>query len=162
MLARRYVEPLKCMSKARKISSNPHRTPFHPIHETDSCGLPLKPTWSVKHLLESYPTPTVSPATFKRLHELSALVPLEQNTPEYDDMKKELEDLIKLVEAVRLVKFDDESGEVPDGRVMADGTGVPLTSMEGEGEGVVGTRLLQHAAHTADGFYLVDVNRKTK
>jgi Asp-tRNA(Asn)/Glu-tRNA(Gln) amidotransferase C subunit len=161
MSTSRCLKVLKQVSNTRTSYFNyPTRAVSYAKRETDSCGIPLKPTWSVNELLESYPKPAISPATFKRLHELSALIPPEQGTAEHDNLKEELEDLIKLVEAVRLVKFDEEGG-VPDGRVWADGAGIPLTEVK-EGEMKDGRRLLQHAAHTADGFYLVEVDRKSK
>jgi hypothetical protein len=160
MWTSRCLKDLRHISNTRTLSFYQSSRALSSTHETNSCGIPLKPTWSVDKLLESCPAPTISPATFKRLHELSALVPPEPGTPEYGNLKEELEDLIKLVEAVRLVKFDDEGG-VSDGRVWAEGAGIPLTDMK-DGEMKDGRRLLQHAARTADGFYLVETDRRLK
>ena len=74
--------------------------------ETDTSGIPLKPTWSVHNLVSSYPKPTISSANFKRLHELSALHPPPEGTSEHEERKQELEDLVTLVEAVKLVDLE--------------------------------------------------------
>jgi hypothetical protein len=132
--------------------------------ETDSCGIPIKPTWSVNDLLSSYPKPSITSATFRRLHELSALIPPNEGTPEHNELKKELEELIRLVEAVRLVDVSDMDGErVPDGRIWAEGTGIPPGEREeSEDEIVGGQALLQHAARVSDSMYVVDSDRTTK
>ena len=144
-------------SKSYTASSKP---------QADSCGIPLHPTWSVHELLSSYPTPTITSSTLKRLHELSALVPPEEGTPEHDSLKRELEDLIKLVEAVKLVSLGDNPGEVsaekqiPDGRVWAEGTGIRSTDVPAEADGeVTGSTLLRFADRTSDGLYVVDADR---
>ncbi|KAG2152861.1 hypothetical protein DEU56DRAFT_519517 [Suillus clintonianus] len=130
------------------------------IVETDAYGIPLKPTWSVQELLSSYPAPTISPATFKRLHELSALSPPEEGTPEYAKLKHELEELIKLVEATKLIKVE-ESGNIgiPDGRVIAEGSGTPLDRTPREDEDVRGQELLSYASRSANGMYVVETDR---
>lgn len=142
----------------RSISSKPKN-----LVETDATGIPLQPTWSVHDLISSYPTPTISSATFKRLHELSALLPPSEGTPEHDKQKRELEDLIKLVEAVKLVDLDQSAGGedvIPDGRIWAEGTGVQHTVSKSDGEAEIsGSALLQYGARTADGLYEVDAER---
>ncbi|KAG8218820.1 hypothetical protein J3R82DRAFT_4498 [Butyriboletus roseoflavus] len=77
---------------------------------TDACAIPMKPTWSLKELMSSYPSPSLSAVTFRRLHELSALIPPTQGTLEYDTTKKELDELVRLVEAVKLVNVDSPTG----------------------------------------------------
>ncbi|KAF8268262.1 hypothetical protein EI94DRAFT_1915594, partial [Lactarius quietus] len=79
--------------------------------ETDDCAIPLKPTWSVDDLLSSYPRPTISSLALDRLHVLSALIPPEEGTPEHAKLIRELEDLVKLVESVRL--FNVPSNQLP-------------------------------------------------
>ena len=107
----------------------------HVRAETDSCGIPIHPTWSVNELISSYPTPTITSATLKRLHELSALIPPVEGTTEHGTLKREMEDLVKLVEAVKLVDLSDDTGEgsaeglIPDGRVWAEGTGIQPTDL---------------------------------
>jgi hypothetical protein len=143
-------------SKSHTASSKP---------KTDPCGIPLHPTWSVNDLISSYPTPTITSFTLKRLHELSALIPPEEGTPEHDSLKRELENLIKLVEAVKLVSLGDTSeisGEkqIQDGRVWAEGTGIRSMDVPVEVDGeVTGSTLLRFANRTFDGLYIVDADR---
>ncbi|KIM83820.1 hypothetical protein PILCRDRAFT_26785, partial [Piloderma croceum F 1598] len=133
--------------------------------QTDSCGIPFHPTWSVNDLLSSYPTPTITSFTLKRLHELSALIPPEEGTPEHDSLKQELENLIKLVEAVKLFTLGDNPGEIsgekqiPDGRVWAEGTEIRPMDVPAEVDGVTGSALLRFANRTSDGLYVVDADR---
>ena len=144
------------------------RCSLHSVHtkttrcDTDSCGIPLKPTWSVFGLLSSYPKPSITTETLNRLHELSALVPPEGGTEEADGLKTELEQLVKLVEAVKLVEVNrSEESSIPDGRIWAEGTGLPLNEAnEVTRDGVNGQALLRHAARTSNGYYLVDADRR--
>ncbi|KAI6004029.1 hypothetical protein EDD15DRAFT_2222087 [Pisolithus albus] len=133
-----------------------------PAVETDACAIPLNPTWSVNELLSSYPTPTLSSATFRRLHELSALIPPAEGTAELEEMKMELEELVRLVEAVKLVKLDDPPGDaIADGRIWAEGRGIPLDNDSStDGDGVQGGDLLSLASRTLDGMYVVEANSK--
>jgi hypothetical protein len=136
------------------------------LAETDSLGIPTAPTWSVNELLSSYPKPTISPATVNKLHRLSALIPPGEGTPEYATLTTEMEDLIKLVEAVRLVDVpmepasDNAERAVPDGRLWEEGVGIKLEEPQPEMEDVEnGTALLKHAARTARGLYVVESDR---
>ncbi|KAF8558802.1 hypothetical protein OG21DRAFT_1454723 [Imleria badia] len=127
---------------------------------TDACGIPLKPTWSLRELLSSYPSPSLSPVTFHRLHELSALIPPTEGTPEYDATKKQLDELVRLVEAVKLVGVDRPTDSaIPDGRVWAEDTGIPLAK-EPLDEGIQGTKLLDYANRTLEGMYVVETDRE--
>ncbi|TCD62739.1 hypothetical protein EIP91_006464 [Steccherinum ochraceum] len=135
--------------------------------QADVHGIPLQPTWSVNDLLASYPRPSISPATLEKLHALSALIPPETGTPEHQKLTEELEDLVKLVEAVKLVDKDVFEGlsptDVPDGRVWAEGAGIDLTTTSerpSSGEQVGGRALLKHAARTANGLYVVEADRR--
>ncbi|KAJ7283502.1 hypothetical protein C8J57DRAFT_1498550 [Mycena rebaudengoi] len=123
------------------------------ILETDSCGIPIRPTWSVNELLSSYPTPSIPPSAFTHLHRLSALIPPEEGTPEYSQLKLELEDLIRLVEAVKIVDTKHVVG-LPDredpGRHAAD---VAAT------QEVASRSLLKHSARAREGFYIVDADK---
>lgn len=136
---------------------------------TDAFGLPLKPTWSVNELLSSYPTPTITSATLKRLHELSALIPPEENTQEHATLKREMEDLVKLVEAVKLADLNrgdapatsSQKGDIPDGRIWAEGSGIQPLPLQADVPGeVTGSDLLQFAARTSDGLYIVDADKR--
>ncbi|KAI9001322.1 hypothetical protein BD414DRAFT_431722 [Trametes punicea] len=130
----------------------------------DSNGIPLKSTWSVNDLLSSYPRPTITPTTLKRLHELSALIPPEEGTPEHARLTHEIEDLVKLVEAVKLVDVSGvpEDG-VPDGRIWAEGEGVDLRTEPVQNSEDLGTShgraLLAHASRTMDGLYVVEADK---
>lgn len=110
--------------------------------------------------MSSYPAPSISPATFKRLHELSALLPPEEGTPEYVKLKHELEELIKLVEATKLIKVEETGNAgIPDGRVIAEGSGIPLDRTPRENGDVRGRDLLSYASRSANGMYVVETDR---
>lgn len=120
----------------------------------------MKPTWSLKELMSSYPSPSLSSATFRRLHELSALIPPTEGTPEYDTAKKELDELVRLVEAVKLVNIDHPTdSSIPDGRVWAENTGILLTKGPLDDE-MQGARLLRFAKRTLEGMYVVESDRE--
>ncbi|KAJ3723344.1 hypothetical protein C8R42DRAFT_720468 [Lentinula raphanica] len=133
-------------------------------HQVDSLGLPIKPLWSVNDLLSSYPQPELSPSTFKSLHELSALIPPEEGSQENVKLKKELEELVKLVEAVKLV--DTTGIELVDGRpFLGDGDveGIhdeDLDLLDAEEEEESGRDLLKHASRTEGDFYVVEADRE--
>ncbi|EKM59444.1 uncharacterized protein PHACADRAFT_249940 [Phanerochaete carnosa HHB-10118-sp] len=130
--------------------------------EVDECGIPRGPTWSVNELLSSYPKPTITPATLKKLHNLSALIPPGENTSEHAKLTAEVESLVKLVEAVKLVDFGQhevsQAGDIPDGRIWAEGTGIRLERDEVSQE-LHGRDLLRNASRTEDGLYVVDIDR---
>jgi hypothetical protein len=160
-LARRVFKPKRRVLFAARVSWTHLKYSTSKL-QTDSYGLPLHPTWSVNDLLSSYPTPTITPSTLKRLHELSALIPPAEGTPEHDILKREMENLVKLVEAVKLVNHSDGLGEgqIPDGRVWAEGTGVrPVDTQATADYKVTGSALLGFASRTSDGLYVVDADR---
>ncbi|KZT26994.1 hypothetical protein NEOLEDRAFT_1131492 [Neolentinus lepideus HHB14362 ss-1] len=133
--------------------------------ETDECAIPLQPTWSVNDLLSSYPKPSISPSQLKHLHELSALLPPEEDSTELASLTAEMENLVKLVEAVRIPDLQGEEKEaVPDGRVWADGMGIELTESVGEvsAEEIRGRDLLAWPYRTSNGMYVVDTDRRRK
>ena len=101
----------KCAFRATLTSHRPNsnNAALKPTVETDSHAIPTRPTWSVNELLSSYPKPQISPATLKHLHELSALIPPEEGTPEHAKLTAEMENLVKLVEAVKLVDVGESS-----------------------------------------------------
>ncbi|KAH9927114.1 uncharacterized protein BXZ73DRAFT_90806 [Epithele typhae] len=133
----------------------------HTIPQIDSTCIPLKPTWSVNKLLSSYPRPTITPSTLKRLHELSALIPPAEGTPQHDKLTREMEELVKLVEAVKLVDVSDvaEDGAVPDGRIWVAGEGINLDAPTQDVDEVDGRALLAHASRTIDGMYVVESDK---
>ncbi|KAM5534891.1 hypothetical protein V8D89_011446 [Ganoderma adspersum] len=135
------------------------------LGEVDPTGIPLKPTWSVNELLSSYPRPTISPSTLKQLHELSALIPPAEGTPEHAKLTREMEELVRLVEAVKLVDVSGvtEEGSVPDGRIWAAGEGVLLDTeafaISEDANAAEGRALLTHASRTMDGLYVVEADK---
>jgi hypothetical protein len=78
-----------------------------------------------------------------------------------------MENLVKLVEAVKLVAISEEDleesgqeGQIPDGRVWAEGTGLrPVDVSAKADDEVTGSELLRFASRTSDGFYVVDADR---
>lgn len=123
-------------------------------YSTDSCGIPTAPTWSVKDLLSSYPSPTLSNQTFKKLYELSALIPPEESTPEYENVKHDLEEMIRLVEAVKLV---DTDGVTVRGRKVEEDADKEYVISTTDNDGQA---LLQLASQTQNGFYVVESDRR--
>ena len=129
-------------------------------HEADSCGIPAQPTWSVNTLLSSYPTPTISSATLSRLHELSALIPPGDGTQGHIILKQEIEDLVRLVEAVRLVDTKDVNLKSPRDNSNGNKQHCNQQRLESAERDETGWNLLKHASRTLDGFYVVDADRK--
>lgn len=136
--------------------------------DTDSCGIPNKPTWSVNELLSSYPRPTIDPATLERLHILSALIPPAEGTEEHKTLTLEMENLVKLVEAVKTADVDvltetgaswSEGQGIPDGRIWAEGTGVDLRQVDAPEDMQIGQGLLAHASRTENRLYVVETDR---
>ena len=132
--------------------------------ETDEDGIPIRPTWSVNDLLSSYPKPTISPATLKHLHTLSALIPPEEGSPEHTKLTEEMQDLVKLVEAVKFVNTESvcDENNIPDGRIWAEGTGIDLDAepVPVDENEVQGRGLLKHAEKVSpEGLYLIDSDR---
>jgi len=136
--------------------------------ETDDCAIPLKPVWSVDDLLSSYPRPTISPPALRRLHVLSALIPPEEGTPEHIKLTRELEDLVKLVESVRLFKGPGAPSAVDtavDARVWAEGEGIDLKQAprgDRDREALDPAELLSQASRTENGLYVIHSDRATK
>ena len=157
----RVLVPTRVANLSRSSSLPPNHTPRTDV-ETDEDGIPVRPTWSVNELLSSYPKPAISPATLKHLHALSALIPPEEGTPEHAKLTEEMQDLVKLVEAVKLVNTDsvDDGNGVPDGRIWAqaiDLNAKPIPVDENEAQG---RDLLKHAKNVSpEGLYLIDSDR---
>lgn len=129
-------------------------------HDTDSCGVPVRPTWSVNTFLSSYPTPTISSATLSHLHELSALIPPPAGTQEHVILKREMEDLIRLVEAVKSVDTRNvHLNGLRDKRNVDQQYGNQQL-LESTDQHDSGRKLLNHASRTLDGFYVVDADRR--
>ena len=161
LIPRRALFPAcRCFSRTSSLRHNSSSSVTPRVdHGTDSLGIPLKPTWSVNDLLSSYPKPTISSATLSRLHDLSALIPPEEGTQEHAKLKHELEELIRLVEAVKLVNTD---GVVYEhwGPELGDGAEPTSEPAKEEESATTGRNLLQHASRTEDGFYVVEADRR--
>ncbi|KAH9007025.1 hypothetical protein EDB86DRAFT_2841576 [Lactarius hatsudake] len=135
-----------------------------PLVETDDCAIPLKPTWSVDDLLSSYPRPTISSPALDRLHVLSALIPPEEGTPKHAKLIRELEDLVKLVESVRLFNVPTSTHVVADARVWAENTGIDLQDVPSrthDREALDSAELLSRASRTENGLYVMHSDRVT-
>jgi len=157
--------------------SRPKATAAKDEIEVDDLCIPIEPTWSVQEQIAASPRTRITPSQLGHLHKLSGLVPPEPNTPEHHKLTRELEDLIRLVEAVKGVDVSavKVEGEVPDGRIWQTGRGMELRdynmekvednseekveSLE-EGKQAEGTELVKHAQRTVGGFYVVEHDRK--
>ncbi|KAG9045851.1 hypothetical protein FS837_005562 [Tulasnella sp. UAMH 9824] len=134
---------------------------------TDELGMPLEPTWSVKNLLASYPAPTLEPATLKRLHKLSSLNPPEKGTPEFESLREDLVEMIRMVEAVKTIELPKDGSGIPDGRIWPEARGMQFEE-EASGDALdlpeeaKGRPLLDAATNTKDGYYLVETERKRR
>ncbi|KAI0003051.1 hypothetical protein BJV74DRAFT_815073 [Russula compacta] len=166
-LARLKIRPhVTGLFPRRCASTSSQRGPE--LVETDDCAIPLKPTWSVDDLLSSYPRPTISSPALRRLHVLSALIPPEESTPEYAKLTCELEDLVKLVESVKLFNLPGASNFVNtavDARVWAEGTGIELQKLpsgDRDQEALHPGVLLSQATRTENGLYVIHSDRVTK
>lgn len=95
----------------------------------DEDGIPIKPPYSIKAFLESLPTPVISDEQFLHLHKLAALIPPSRGSPEFEEKKKALQDMVRLVEGVRPTQTDPEqrkSDSIPDGRIWPQDEGIHL------------------------------------
>ncbi|THV05450.1 hypothetical protein K435DRAFT_773862 [Dendrothele bispora CBS 962.96] len=152
MLTRQFVSIHRIGSRALKTLS---RGPGPELtHSSDAQGIPTRPVWSVNKLLSSYPTPQLSSSTLRHLHDLAALIPPEEGTREHGKLKKELEEMIRLVEAVKLVDTTGARKSKWGPRLKVEDDD-PSSVDE-----VSGHPLLQHASRTVDGFYIVESDRR--
>lgn len=125
-----------------------------PVDEMSSFEEMTAPTWSVHELLSTYPAPKLSPAVLSKLHKLSALKAPEEGSDAFTKLQREMEELIRLVEAVKLV---DTTGIDSDGRIWPHGRGITLEETQNaEPNTVEEGNLLKHAAKSANGLYVVD------
>jgi hypothetical protein len=85
--------------------------------EVDELGIPIKPTWSVRSLLASYPSPSINDGTFDKLHRLAALRAPEKDSKEREILREEMEGLIRLVGAVRVAEVNGEKPSEEQGLV---------------------------------------------
>jgi hypothetical protein len=71
-----------------------------------------------------------------------------------------MEDLVKLVEAVKLIELEECDG-TPDGRIWEEGTGLQPSdsNQEDVNTGIEPSFFLHHASRTSEGLYIVDMDR---
>lgn len=154
-----------------RLNTTSSKKPQSVTTDIDDLGMPVEPTWSVKEFLASYPPPVLEPAHLMRLHKLAALNPPPEGSKEFEKLREDLGELIRLVEAVRTVdlpKSDDEkSGGIPDARIWPVGVGMQFEDDTEDPQGCLklspephGRDLLKHASETADGYYLVKSERR--
>ncbi|KAI0307359.1 hypothetical protein B0F90DRAFT_1687774 [Multifurca ochricompacta] len=140
----------------------------HTLVETDDCAIPLKATWSVDELLSSYPQPTISPPVLRRLHILSALIPPDESSPVHSKLTRELEDLVKLVESVRLFNVSSDSSpayNVVDARVWGEDAGIDLQKVppgDPDQEALRPAELLSQASRTENSLYVIHSDRAAR
>lgn len=156
-----FIPPLRTFHISRPFKTSQSKEPTG----VDEYGVPTSPSWSVRQLLKDYPAPTLSNATFEKLHKLSAL-----NAPsdpaERESLHRQLEGLIKMVNAVRIAPLPDneEDGKIEDARIWPEGHGIDLERMvqsPGEGE-PHGRELLVHSrVSNGEGVYVLpDIKKK--
>ncbi|KAG8931715.1 hypothetical protein FRC02_002321 [Tulasnella sp. 418] len=136
---------------------------------TDELGLPIKPTWSVQSLLSSYPPPTLDGAILTKLHGLAALSPPPHESPEFEKLRGDLVELIRLVEAVKTAELGEPKSSdegIPDGRIwqkdrcMTFEEDVVVAGTLGIEPG--GQELMEHAKQQTNGFYTVPSSRPSR
>ncbi|KAJ8522999.1 hypothetical protein ONZ45_g520 [Pleurotus djamor] len=140
----------RCLDR-RTISSN---TQNLSSTETDSLGIPLRPTWSVNDLLSSYPKPSIDHTILEQLHKLAALKLPDHGSEEYHKIKRDLEEMVRLVEAVKLV--DTDGVELAEAVV----SGHPEDVEETREQDPHGRDLLKFAKRTREGYYVVDTDAR--
>ena len=121
-------------------------------------------SWSIKELLQSYPAPKVDDKTLNRLHKLAALKPPKAGSEEFESLRRELEDMIRLVEAVKTIEIPDTPATGTfDGRVWPDSQGLQFDDSIAESHGKKaphGRDLLKHSSAANDEFYLVELAKR--
>ena|ERR1700733_4616771 len=130
---------------SKKESTQPNRNDFEHL---------TAPTWSVHQLLSTYPAPKLKPELLTRLHKMSALKAPAEDSDAFRVLRGEMEELVRLVEAVKLV---ETTGISSDGRIWPIGRGVDLDSTRAKNELSTGEQdILRHAAKTINDYYIVD------
>lgn len=134
--------------------------------DVDEFGIPTRPTWSVKSLLASYPSPAIDDEILDKLHRLSALKAPEKGSEEREVLRGEMEELVRLVGAVRVAKIKEEQGDgLIDGRIYPLPYTVDLgykpeakdaeSLAEGTDEMPKGKELLRHSQTTNGTVYVL-------
>ncbi|KAJ9098808.1 hypothetical protein QFC19_006285 [Naganishia cerealis] len=95
-------------TKARTTSATTF-DPLDPQILTDEVGLPLHPTVLPAEILSPPPTRITSPE-LQRLHKMAAIAPPVPGSREEEDMLRDLEGLLGLMDQVKKVEFDIDAG----------------------------------------------------
>jgi Asp-tRNA(Asn)/Glu-tRNA(Gln) amidotransferase C subunit len=154
MLARRAACHSRRFLDFRTISHQP------PAVATDDVGIPKEKTWSLNDLISSLPTQELSADRLKHLHRLAALRPPDEGASEWLEMKRALEEGVRLVEGVRNVDVSG-LGEVRE-RVMeleldwGDGVKAADSGPTPDEAAHRGRRLLSLAKRTEGSYYAVE------
>lgn len=157
----RPIPPPRTLYTSRPFKSSQSKEPI----SVDEFGVPISSSWSVRQLLRDYPAPTLSDAAFEKLHKLSALNAPSDPT-ERESLRRQLEGLIKMVNAVRIAPLPDggEDGKIEDARIWPEDYGIDLerkVQPPGEGE-PHGRELLVHSkVSNEEGVYILpDIKKK--
>ena len=157
----RPIPSLRTFHTSRPFKSSQSKGPI----SVDEYGVPVSSSWSVRQLLKDYPAPTLSDATFEKLHKLSALNAPSDPT-ERESLRRQLEGLIKMVNAVRVAPLPDGRGDakIEDARIWPEDLGIDLerkVQPPGEGE-PHGRELLAHSTvSNGEGAYVLpDIKKK--
>jgi hypothetical protein len=121
-------------------------------------GVPLSATWSVRELLDSYSPPSLDDPTFEKIHRLSALVPPDRGTQEREVLRKELQELVRLVNAVRVAEVPQgKEGQIPDGRIypIPQEIDLDMTNTTQEEPLASGRELLKHSQIGSETAYVL-------
>lgn len=157
----RLIPPLRTFHISRPFKSVQSNEPI----SVDEYGVPISPSWSVRQLLKDYPAPTLSDVAFEKLHRLSALNAPSDPT-ERESLRRQLEGLIKMVNAVRIAPLPDseEDGKIEDARIWPEDHGIDLErTVQPLGEGEPhGRELLVHSkVSNVEGVYILpDIKKK--
>lgn len=157
----RFILSLRTFHTSRPFNSSQSKDPT----SVDEYGVPTSPSWSVRQLLKDYPAPTLSNATFEKLHKLSALNP-PSDPDERESLRRQLEELIKMVNAVRIAPLPDDRGDgkIEDARIWPEDYGIDLErTFQPPGEDEPhGRELLAHSrVSNGEGVYVLpDIKKK--
>lgn len=140
----------------------------------DEDGIPLQPSYSITSFLSSLPAPKISDEQFIHLHKLAALIPPSPDTPEFEEKKKALQEMVRLVEGVRPTEDASrtkQTMEIPDGRIWPENEGIqidwnavleppqrgrrPASNKDNLAEQDNGKVLLELASKQVAGYYVV-------
>ncbi|QRV87841.1 hypothetical protein RhiJN_15859 [Ceratobasidium sp. AG-Ba] len=149
----------RCTAKRTLFNAVPIRK--NTTHAIPEDIVPGRPTWSVRQLLATYPAPSLSPEIFARLHRLAALQTPAPDSSEFRSLHLELQELLRLVEAVKLVDISALGGaeqtDIPDSRIWAKERSTDLDAPRPEHlDESHGKALLRHASKHVDEQYIVE------